>query len=197
MKRKTQRRWQEPWKQRGSVSSSNRIIWGRWHQFWDYRQYFSFPFFHSPQNRDLYLFDTQSSLLSFTNTKGCTCQQRNRIHAPKHFFTRTRAHTRGRLRCWQHSGMTPLFIWLLRKKSVRKHSSVTTWTSWEDDPLTDWYLTECWLFVCSELVSEERGKGNTFREHIKVLFCVWTLLVLIFFCKNTPTSGLAACVYFT
>lgn len=80
--------------------------------------------------------------------KGCTCQRRNRMHAPKHSFTRTRAHTRGRLRCWQHSGTTPLFIWLLRRKRVRKHSSVTTWTSWQDDPLTDWYLTECWLFVC-------------------------------------------------
>lgn len=105
----------------------------------------------------LFSLPTESRLVSLWHTKqsafihkhkGCTCQQRNRIHAPKHSFTRTRAHTRGRLRCWQHSGTTPLFIWLLRKKSVRKHSSVTTWTSWQDDPLTDWYLTECWLFVC-------------------------------------------------
>lgn len=105
----------------------------------------------------LFPLPTESRLVSLWHTKqpasihkhkGRTCQRRNRMHAPKHSFTRTRAHTRGRLRCWQHSGTTPLFIWLLRRKRVRKHSSVTTWTSWQDDPLTDWYLTECWLFVC-------------------------------------------------
>lgn len=103
----------------------------------------SISLFHSQQNCNSYLFDTPSSLHSFTNTKGAHASRET-----TYSLIRTCAHTRGRLRCWQRSGMTPLFIWLLRRKSVRKPSSVTTWTSWQDDPLTDWYLTECWLFVC-------------------------------------------------
>lgn len=72
--------------------------------------------------------------------------------------TNTHAHTRGSLRCWQHSGTPPLFIWLLRKKKGRKHSGdyLNFLTRRPADRLISHRVSD----VCLPRVSlSERGEG--------------------------------------
>lgn len=91
------------------------------------------------------------------------CLQRGRMRSPEYSsvntHANTHAHTRGSLRCWQHSGTPPLFIWLLgKKKKGRKHSGayLNFLTRRPADRLISHWVSD----VCLPRVSPSEGGGR-------------------------------------